>query len=186
MTSNEDSLHEDNEMLNYRDQALQMIYIYTPTEQGIFYEWLNRLEYVAEFIEVPDCRMAEFLVMMVDKDVNDLLKKIKIYDGFSEFPYNKIVQVYHNYFELPSDEIEIYRKCFSCRNQYIEETIENYGATLERMYEKCGYDNDRDEMLRKQFIKGINDPEVRYYLRNISLVKFDNVVQMALKLQSSL
>ncbi|KAI4476805.1 hypothetical protein M0804_013249 [Polistes exclamans] len=182
MTSNEDSLYEDNQMFIYQNQALLMMQIFKPIEQGMFYEWLNRFEYVADILEVPDDKMAEFLVIMVDNDVNNLLKRLGLYDQFSEFPYEEIVQVYHNFFELPSDEIDLYRKRFSCRNQYKGEMVENYAATLEKMYDKCCFDNCRDEILRKKFINGINDSEVRSYLRNISLIKFDNVVEMAIKL----
>ncbi|KAI4475955.1 hypothetical protein M0804_013973 [Polistes exclamans] len=41
---------KDNEITHYQNKAFSMIHTYSPKKEGLFYNWLNKFEYVAEIL----------------------------------------------------------------------------------------------------------------------------------------
>ncbi|KAI4476680.1 hypothetical protein M0804_013401 [Polistes exclamans] len=68
------------------------------------------------------------------------------------------------------------------RNQYEEETVENYAYDLQKIYDKCNYTDRRNERLCEQFQSGIRDDTIRIQLKNVSCLSFDNMIAIAIAL----
>ncbi|KAI4476850.1 hypothetical protein M0804_013294 [Polistes exclamans] len=168
-----------NRITNYLPAALKMINIYNQNEEDIFYLWLNKLEYVADLVRLPNKKMVEFFNNMVDQNVHTSVKTKFLTVNFSELTYEQIIDYYLRYFAT-DDETNSYRNRFICRNQYAEETIENYANRLRNIYEKCYYISPPEEkLLCERFINGILDNDLRNLLKGLSCLSFNEMVQFS-------
>ncbi|KAI4476667.1 hypothetical protein M0804_013388 [Polistes exclamans] len=169
-----------NEITNHMNKGISMIHIFSLKNEDKFYEWLNKFEYVADVIEVPHHEMIKFFNEMVDNDVHSAVKKFFSSVEFSELSYDKIINHYLCYF-VSSNETDSQRKRFLCRNQYEQETIENYAKCLRKIINKCCYKTDLEERLCEQFINGIHDDEIRTHLKNHTDLSFDEMTTKAIE-----
>ncbi|KAI4476849.1 hypothetical protein M0804_013293 [Polistes exclamans] len=168
-----------NRITTYIQPALTMINFYNQNKEGIFYLWLNKFEYVADFVKVPNKKMVEFFNNMVDQNVHTSVKTKFLTVNFSELTYEQIIDYYLRYFAT-DDETNLYRNRFICRNQYEEETIENYANRLRKIYNMCGYESNPEErLLCERFINGMLDNDLRNLLKGLSCLSFDEMVQFA-------
>ncbi|KAI4476806.1 hypothetical protein M0804_013250 [Polistes exclamans] len=179
--SNIESLRK-NIPLSYYENKVRLMLKPFKLETGAFYVWLNAFEYVAKCCKVPDNTMLELFINMVDNDVHERMRIPFFHINFITLSYDQIIQMYHCFFQSLRNEIDLYRKRFSCRNQYHRETITEYVDSLCKIYDKCGYASHEKSMLRKKFIDGIRDPEIRSYLIRNTLLTFDDTVAMAKEL----
>ncbi|KAI4476128.1 hypothetical protein M0804_013858 [Polistes exclamans] len=162
--SNEDSLEEVKEISYYRDKALSMMRIYNKETEESFFTWLNKFEYVTDKIEVPDDKMGELIITMVNDKVNKRIERNCSYDNISELSYQALISQYLHHLNL-SNEVNLYRKRFRSRNQYEKETIEKYADSLRKICNKCHYVGNIHNKLCDQFVKGIRDNVIRSLLR---------------------
>lgn len=174
--NNEESLPKNPPLSYYENKVRSML---RPFKLGTdsFYVWLNAFEYLAKYYKVPDDKMLELFFNMVDDDVHEHVRKTFFYLKFIILSYDYIIMLYHCFFQMLRSETNLYRKRFSCRNQYPNETITEYADTLCKIYEKCDYESH--EKLRAKFVDGIHDPEIRSYLIRNTLLTFDDTVAMA-------
>ncbi|XP_015185950.1 PREDICTED: uncharacterized protein LOC107071452, partial [Polistes dominula] len=108
----------------YKDQALIRIHCYNLGMKCDFCDWINKFEYVADSIGVPDKMMVELFKNMVDDDVHIgiCVKEITPDIKFTDIPYDEITEFYL-YHLSEINENDPYRKRLQCRHQYEEETI---------------------------------------------------------------
>ncbi|XP_043485983.1 uncharacterized protein LOC122513619 isoform X1 [Polistes fuscatus] len=177
---NEDSLDEVNEIACYQNQALKMMQVYESEEKEAFYMWLNKFESVANIISVPTNKMVKFFIKMVDNNFHEHMKKISRNVNFSKLSYDEIIKHYLRFFP-PADETYLHRKRFFCRDQYEEETINNYAYCLQKIHKNCYYKCYVDERLCDQFTNGILDNDTKKYLNKIPFLSFDETVTKAIE-----
>ncbi|KAI4476660.1 hypothetical protein M0804_013381 [Polistes exclamans] len=170
---------KENLISYYLDEAYLKIQTYNPKKKGEFYVWLNKFEYVADLIEVPDNKMIEFFNNMVDNDVHTSIKQTLPTVNFSGLSYEEIINYYLRYFD-PFNESDLHRKRFECRNQYEKETIKKYADSLRKIYNKVNYTNNREAELCKQFFNGIRDDEIRADLKHFTGITFNYMVELAI------
>ncbi|KAI4474384.1 hypothetical protein M0804_014890 [Polistes exclamans] len=137
----------------YCDHALLKIDIYKPETEGLFYAWLNKFEYVADMIEVPHDKMIEFFNKMIDPNVRTSVKQTFPFVNFSEHPYKDIINFYLRHFS--PYEFDLHRARIWCREQYENETTEEYAESLQKIFYKCIPTNDLAERLFVQFVHGL-------------------------------
>ncbi|KAI4476679.1 hypothetical protein M0804_013400 [Polistes exclamans] len=170
-----------NSITYYLNLAFPMINTYNPEKEGMFHTWLNRLEYVADMIEVPDNRMIEFFNNMVDNDVHyRVMQQTFSSVIFSVLPYEEIINYYILFFSSDC-ESDLHKNRFQYRYQYEEESIKKYADNLRKLYKNCGYkDNCSDKILCEQFICGIIGDDIRYHLSETLHLSFDKIVKKAI------
>ncbi|KAI4476718.1 hypothetical protein M0804_013335 [Polistes exclamans] len=164
---------------NCECDAHPTINTYSPRNEGIFYEWLNKFEYVANIFCVPDDRMVESFRSMVDEDVHTNVKNAYPSVNFSELSYEEMINYYLRYFDS-SGEIYLHRKRFLCRKQYEQESIENYAERLEKIYDKCEYDDCQREELSIEFLNGLRDSIVKTQFEIQYGFSFSDIVLLAI------
>ncbi|KAI4476686.1 hypothetical protein M0804_013407 [Polistes exclamans] len=173
---------KDNLITYYSDQALLMINSYNQEKEGHFYVWLNKFEYVADKLEVPENKMLELFYNMVDNDVHSSVLKTNSSIDFQNLSYDDTTKFYFYYF-LPSSEIDLNENRFLCRNQYERETIEKYAYNLNKIYNKCDNTKFPEERLCKKFSKGLNDNHIKANLTRMSGLSFPETLRIAIKLK---
>ncbi|KAI4476851.1 hypothetical protein M0804_013295 [Polistes exclamans] len=165
----------------YRIRALSMINTFTLEGNELFYMWLNKFEYVADMIEVPDDKMIQLFEKLVDNNVHKYVKETLVLVIFSELSYDEIINHYLRFF-APSYDGNLHRSRFLCRNQYENETIEKYAHNLRKIYNKCDYNIlHHEEELLGQFLNGIRDDEMKIYLNNYFYLSFDDAIDKAIE-----
>ncbi|KAI4476669.1 hypothetical protein M0804_013390 [Polistes exclamans] len=167
------------DIIHYLNPAFSMINTYNPEKEGNFYAWLNKFEYVANMIEVPDNRMLEFFGKMVDNDVHQRVRQIFPSVIFSVLLWEELINYYLLYF-APSFESDLHRGRFISRIQYEQETIQKYANNLRKLYNKCSYTDPSEEMLCKQFVNGILDDDIRSHLNKTLYLSLDEIVVKAI------
>ncbi|KAI4476118.1 hypothetical protein M0804_013848 [Polistes exclamans] len=178
--SKEDSLDEVNKIAHYQKRALTMMQVYESEEKEEFYLWLNKFESVANIIKIPEDKMVELFNKMVDNNFHERIKNINPHVNFSELSYEQIINHYLCFFP-PADETYLHRKRFFCRDQYKQETIDNYAYCLEKIHNNCYYTCYVDERLCDQFTNGILDDDIKKYLNKIPYLSFDETVKKAIE-----
>ncbi|KAI4476812.1 hypothetical protein M0804_013256 [Polistes exclamans] len=168
-----------NDILPYKKKALTMINIYNPINSDIFYVWLNKFEYVADMINVPDEKMVKFFNEMVNQNVHTYVKQSLPDVNFSELSYEETVIHYLHYFYTSKVNINIKR--FMCRNQYENETIDKYYYNLKKIYDKLDDITRQKINICQKFVNGIIDDDIRSHLNNISGLSFDEIVSYVIK-----
>ncbi|KAI4476844.1 hypothetical protein M0804_013288 [Polistes exclamans] len=176
-------LENHNLITNYLNPALLMINIYNPEKEGMFYVWLNKFEFVADFVKVPDHLMVRFFNKMVDEDIHLTVKGVYTCVNFSVFTYDEIINHYLRFFVL-SNVTDLHQSRLICRNQYEQETIMKYAENLRKIYDKCSDENRREEIICEQFIKGIRNNDIKTELNKITGKTFDEIVQFAVELDN--
>ncbi|KAI4476678.1 hypothetical protein M0804_013399 [Polistes exclamans] len=178
--SNENLLHDEIQINYYRHRALSLMNIFTLENNKLFDTWLSKFEYTADIIEVPDNKMIEFFKKMVDHDVYIFIEESLNFVNFPELSYEEIIDHYLRYFD-PNYFSDLHLRRFTCRNQYLLESIEKYANNLRKIYNKCNVTRYRKERLCEKFINGIRDDEIRTYLKNFSDLSFDEMVAKAIE-----
>ncbi|KAI4474841.1 hypothetical protein M0804_014646 [Polistes exclamans] len=163
----------------YVDRVLSMINIYIPSNEGPFYKWLNKFEYAADIVGVPDNKMVEVFNKMIYDDVYKCIVETTPYANFSELSYDEIIDHYYNYF-FRSSEYKLHRIRFKCRYQYEEETILQYADNLRKLCRNCCYKTRFESKLCTQFIKGIRDNNIRVDLNKMPSTTFTKIVEEAI------
>ncbi|KAI4476664.1 hypothetical protein M0804_013385 [Polistes exclamans] len=174
---------EDYEINNCECETHPTIDTYSPRNEGIFYEWLNKFEYVVDVLNVSDHGMVESFKTLVDDDVHTNVKKAFSFVNFSELSYDEMINYYLRYFDSPG-EIYLHRKRFLCRKQYEQESIGKYAARLQKIYNKCEYDDRLEEKLRKQFIHGIRDNRIKIKFITQYDLLFVDIVLLAIQFKN--
>lgn len=179
--SNEDSSSEECEMDSYLRQATSMMHIFKPEEEFTFYAWLNKFEFVASIIKVPDDKMIEFFFKMVDNEIHEGVKTMYPSVNFFKISYQETIQLYFYYFSSQYGA-ELNRKRFLCRKQYEQETIEKYAKNLLQIYEKCCFTNNNSgRKLLAQLIIGLRNDELRTHLKQFPDMSFNSAVTEVIK-----
>ncbi|KAI4476847.1 hypothetical protein M0804_013291 [Polistes exclamans] len=182
--SNQGLLCKVNLITHLQNRALALINIYNPENDVSFYAWLNRFEYVADVIDVPDDKMIEFFEVMVDNEVHKNVKRTISSDNLVKLDYKNMIRNYLLYFAT-SNEIDLHRKRFMCRKQYENETIQNYAKSLSTIstnfVSKCSLDKE----LYEQFLIGIRDDNMRKYLTKVPCFSFDGIVKKAIEFEEN-
>ncbi|KAI4476794.1 hypothetical protein M0804_013238 [Polistes exclamans] len=168
----------------YINRALSMIRTYNPEREGDFCCWLNKFEYVANFIRVPNVKMVKFFYKMVDYDVHLNVKEAFPFIDFFELSYEEVINNYFFYFTL-STETCLYRSRFVCREQYEKETIKKFADSLRAIYEKCKYSVPKNKKLCEVFINGILDEKIKIYLKRTPQLLFDEMVAKAIEFENT-
>lgn len=145
-----------------------------------FYEWLNVFEYVTEIVGIPYNKTVQFFFKMVDEEVHLDVRRINPTVNFYEISYQETILIYHNYIYPLRNKIDLYRRRFSCRIQFEQETIEKFADILLKMYKNCCYNYRTGARVREQFIKGLRDEDIRTYLRSFSTMSFQHAVEEAI------
>ncbi|KAI4476809.1 hypothetical protein M0804_013253 [Polistes exclamans] len=170
---------KNNLIMYYVDQALLKIDTYNPNNKRKFHIWLNKFEYVADITGVPDNKMIEFFLLMVDSDLHLRVKKTFSNLNYTEFLYDEIINYYIRYFSLY--DVYLHRNRLHHRYQYEQEPLERYVNSLRKIYNKCSYTGHEEELLCKQFINGIRYNEVRIHLYQNPCLPFDETVAKAIQ-----
>ncbi|KAI4476846.1 hypothetical protein M0804_013290 [Polistes exclamans] len=174
------AFEKENDINYYLNPAFSMINIYDTKKKVDFSAWINKFEYVAKMIEVPDNRMIEFFYKMVENDVHQRVSKTFSSVRFPELSYEKIINHYLYYF-ASTFESDLYRRRIMCRFQYEQETIMEYANNLKEMYKKCNKLYRKEINLCEQFVGGIRDDDIRSHLNKLNLnLSFDETVAKAI------
>ncbi|KAI4476670.1 hypothetical protein M0804_013391 [Polistes exclamans] len=161
-----------NQITMHLNQALSMIHIYNPKKEGMFYVWLNKFEYETDVLNVPDHKMVEFFIKMIDKDLQMSAKMSFPCVNFSQLSYEMIINYYLRYFAI-SNKTDLHRKRFKCRDQYKNETIDKYAKNLKKIYNKCDDKSNLEEKLCKKFLNEILDKNIRNVLIKMAYHSMD-------------
>ena len=71
-----------------------------------------------------------------------------------------VIKLFDEHFHpLKNETFERYK--FWSRNQHESEPIDNYVTTLRNLASTCGFDQQKDKMLRDKIVFGINDNSVK-------------------------
>ncbi|KAI4476662.1 hypothetical protein M0804_013383 [Polistes exclamans] len=169
----------------YLDEAYLKIQTYIPQKEGVFFVWLNKFEYVANMIEVPNDKMIEFFNKMVDNNVHTSIKQSFSNVEFSELSYDDIIKHYLCYFNF-YNKSDLHRQRFICRDQYEKETIAIYANNLQKIYNKCDEKNNFEEELCEKFIDGMFNKNIRNFLSTMRGLSFDGMVIMAIAVENEI
>ncbi|KAI4473670.1 hypothetical protein M0804_015241 [Polistes exclamans] len=169
-----------NAVTDYLNLAISMIPIYNQEHEEVFYAWLNKFEYVMDVIGVPDKKKVKFFNEMIDNNVHNIVKQNYFSVQFSKLSYENIISYYLRYFDS-SYKNDLHRKRFMCRNQYEQETIENYANSLRQIYNKCNFEIDQEKVLCEQFVNGIRENDTRIHLNKTPGLSFDEMVTKAIE-----
>ncbi|KAI4476852.1 hypothetical protein M0804_013296 [Polistes exclamans] len=171
---------ENEKVMTYSlNLALSKINTYNSSTEIEFHVWLNKFEYIAEMIEVPEKLMREFFEKMIDNNVHTGVKDSYPILYLLKLTYEDTIPYYLKYFS-PLD-VDLHMKRFMCRNQYENETIDKYAKNLLKLSNKCSNRGNQDELLLKQFINGISDENIRNSLHNLFGLSFKEMVEKAIK-----
>ncbi|KAI4476661.1 hypothetical protein M0804_013382 [Polistes exclamans] len=171
---------EDKQMSCYRNEVLSMEDIFNIEEQCFFPTWLNKFEYAVNMIEVPENKMTELFISMLHDDVHQPVKNDNKFDIIIKSSYDQILHHY-SYLFLDSEEFEFHRCRFNFRDQYALESIPQYANNLRKIYIKCNYETDKEMKLCRRFLNGINDNDIRKYLRKNLDLSFNEYVERAVE-----
>ncbi|XP_015185976.1 PREDICTED: uncharacterized protein LOC107071462 isoform X2 [Polistes dominula] len=166
----------------YKDLALLRIHSYNLGMKDDFCDWLNKFEYVADSIRVPDKMMIELFKNMIDDDTHTNVKKIAPDIDSLDLSYKDITSFYL-FVLFESDETDSYKKRLQCRNQYEEETIEKYADKLEKIYNECYNKEQLIDSLCRQFRKGIHNNKIKQFLSKYPTLSFYETVSKAVTFQ---
>ncbi|KAI4476687.1 hypothetical protein M0804_013408 [Polistes exclamans] len=172
---------KDNLITYYSDQALLMINSYNQEKEGHFYVWLNKFEYVADKLEVPENKMLKLFYQMVDNDVHAPVHVYNFSKDFTVLTYDETTEFYYSFF-FSSTVLNLNEQRFLCRNQYKREMIKKYADNLRKIYNKCDNTRFPEEILCEKFSKGLNDNHLKANLTRMSGLSFKETLHAAIKL----
>ncbi|KAI4476663.1 hypothetical protein M0804_013384 [Polistes exclamans] len=178
--SNEDSLQEDKQISYNRNEVLSLIDIFNIEETEFFPIWFNKFEYAVNMIEVPQNKMTKLFISMLHNDVQKPIKYNNVYDIVIKSSYDQLLQHYKFLF-LYMEEFEFHRCRFNFRDQYALESIPQYANNLRKIYSKCNYETDKEMKLCHRFLNGINDNDIRTYLKSNPDLSFNEYVESAVE-----
>lgn len=181
MSSNEDnSVHHDYQVPCYLYRALKMMRIYNFNSEERFEFWLNRFEYVADYISVPEDKMIEFFFKMVDNHTHKRVENFNPNLNFNELSYDMIITYYLCYF-CPY-EVYLHRKRFRHRKQYDRESIKKYADSLKKICNKCLVEKHLEEkLLCKQFLYGTRDHNIKNLFSKATTLSFNEMIERTIK-----
>ncbi|KAI4472765.1 hypothetical protein M0804_015624 [Polistes exclamans] len=178
-------MHSDDDSLNsYISKASVMLEKFHSYGMPIF-PWLNKFESVADYVEVPDHRMGEFLYSMLESPEDLNITK----DESSGHSFN------HSYEEIKAKFFHCYaymnirklaRERLRVRVQYEHETVEKYAESLKKLFDECSYRKSNRNKLKKKFLYGLYDENLRISFTNIRYLRFNEAVKKAVELRDML
>ncbi|XP_014611739.1 PREDICTED: uncharacterized protein LOC106790963 [Polistes canadensis] len=179
--SNEDLLPENNEETDYEKRVLLLLRPYKKLNKYSFCLWLNKFEYIADMIEIPNDKMVEIFNKMVDNNVQEVIKQNNPSVNFSALSYEEIINQYFRYFTT-MDVKYVHRIRFVQRYQYKQEPLEIYANSLHKIYNKCEYRDEREKKLCDKFINGIRDNEIKAHIKKLSILPYNETVEKVLEI----
>lgn len=119
-----------------------------------FLQWLNKFEFIADFLYVTDDKKVEFLLNMVEPWVfADIKTQVAHSDSFN-IPYELLICVFEQMFSrIPQKFSAKYR--FNYRDQLFCESVKHYANSLEKLLNRCGSDINTKDNLVKRCINGL-------------------------------
>ncbi|KAI4476723.1 hypothetical protein M0804_013340 [Polistes exclamans] len=169
----------------YLKPAISMMKTYNQITEGVFYEWVNKFEYVVDIIGIPDDKIVEFFKNMVHNDVHASVQECDPTFNFSKLSYEQIVDHYLRCLCL-STEFYLHRQRFLCRKQYEHETLKHFADSLWKIQYQCKFRDHLDERLRDQFHNGIYDENIKTYIDKYPDLPFDAIVAIAIAYSNEL
>ncbi|XP_014611738.1 PREDICTED: uncharacterized protein LOC106790962 [Polistes canadensis] len=179
--SNEDLLPENNEETDYEKRVLLLLRPYKKLNKYSFCLWLNKFEYIADMIEIPNDKMVEIFNKMVDNNDQEVIKQNNPSVNFSALSYKEIINQYFRYFTT-MDVKYVHRIRFVQRNQYEQEPLEKYANSLQKIYKKCAYRDEREKKLCEKFINGLCDNDIKAHIRKLSILPYNETVEKVLEI----
>lgn len=178
-------MHNDGDSLNsYIFKARLMINKYHPIKARI-YSWLQKFESVADYIGVPNHRWGQFLYSMLEFPEDIDVTEDDFYDNHYNCSYEVIkTKLLIRYAHL--NIARLARESFIYRIQYYHETIEKYAEGLEKLHNECFYVLLAGERLKRQFINGLRNKDVRNSIKNTEKLTFHELVKISVELQDTL
>ncbi|KAI4475956.1 hypothetical protein M0804_013974 [Polistes exclamans] len=177
-------MHSDDDSLNsYISKASLMLQKWQPAAP--VYSWLQKFESVADYIGVPDDRWVEFFYSMLEfpEDLN--ITKEEFSDNSFNYSYEAIkIKFLIRY--AHTNIARLARDSFKDRMQYEHETIEKYAESLEKLHNECFYVLLTGERLKRQFVNGLRDEDIRISLKNTKNLTFNKVVKKAVEMRDIL
>ncbi|KAI4476856.1 hypothetical protein M0804_013300 [Polistes exclamans] len=175
----------DDVLSYYIYRALRMIEKYNPHKIH-FLSWLNKLEFVADYLNVPYHRMVPFLCLMLKSHViGNLTRRLYPRSPFL-LSYPELISALCKFYAYITPYYNDYvaRLRFIEREQYKNETIEKYSKCLLRLHSECNYLVQKDRKLCDQFKRGLRNQKISTILNQIPYLKFKAAVKIAIDIEN--
>ncbi|KAI4476271.1 hypothetical protein M0804_013725 [Polistes exclamans] len=178
-------MHSDDDSLNsYISKASVMLEKFHSHEMPIF-PWLNKLESVADYVGVPDHKMAEFLYSMLESPEDLNITKEESSGNSFNYSYEEVkAKFFHCYAYMNITKLA--RERFRARVQYEHETVEKYAESLKKLFDECSYKGEYRSKLRNKFVHGLYDDDLRISFKNIRYLRFNEAVKKAVIMRDML
>ncbi|KAI4476126.1 hypothetical protein M0804_013856 [Polistes exclamans] len=143
-----------------------------------FFKWINYFDYVMELFDVPNDLKGQYLLFSVD--VIALWKirlKIDPVDP-TVLSYEVIVSILQEIY-APMDKDIAARLYFNARFQFEGESIKHYVSALKKLSVPCNFGDILDNILLRQFIRGLINQKIVNRLTNIENLDIDKAMFIA-------
>ncbi|KAI4476811.1 hypothetical protein M0804_013255 [Polistes exclamans] len=148
-------------------------------------KWINFLEYMMDTLNIKDnCRKTYILLRMIDIPILSYIWLNVVPASPFNVPFEMIIYMIEEKY-LTYGKFHLANSRFAFREQYADESIENYCQTIRRLIKfNCG--PDANKILLYRFITGITSLEVRELLSAVPNLTLYNAVITALDIESKL